>query len=117
MDLIQIEKNGIVYVTVKDKTNTEITLEIEAAIQQMVENGKKRLLFDLGAVEYLRSSVLRVILRAVKEVKQKHGKVVLCSLNRYVKEIFEANCPNTCIPISESVESGLNLLIGPLEAA
>jgi len=117
MKITQIEKNGIVCVTVKGRPEAELTLEFEKVVKQIIENDKRQLLFDLGALEYLRSSVLRVILNAVKEINQKRGKVVLCSLNGYVKEIFEVNCLNNSIPITESVESGLNVLLAPLKAA
>jgi len=86
-------------------------------VKQIVENGNRRLLIDLGGLEYLKSSVLRVILNAVKKINQKHGKVVICCLNGYAKEIFEVNYLNNSIPITESVKSGLNMLLAPLKAA
>ncbi len=117
MKIIQKEKNGIITVTIKGRTEAELTLELKEVVNQIVEGDKKRLLIDLGALEYLRSSVLRVILNAVKEIKQKRGKVAICCLNRYVKEIFEVNYLNNGIPITESVESGLKVLLAPLKAA
>ena len=117
MEIIQKEKNGIVTVTVKGRSEAELTLEFKEVVNQIVEGDKKRLLIDLGALEYLRSSVLRVILNAVKEIKRKQGKVVLCCLQGYVKEIFEVNYINNNIPITDSVESGLNVLLAPLKAA
>ena len=81
-------KNGIVCVTVKGRTGAELILEFDEVVKQIVEGDKRRLLFDLGALEYLRSSVLRVILNAVKEINQKRGKVAICCLNGYAKEIF-----------------------------
>ena len=40
--------------------------------------------------------MLRVILNAVKEeINQKGGKVAICCLNGYAKEIFEANYLNS----------------------
>ena len=117
MEIIQEEKNGIVCVTIKGRTEAELTPEFEEVVKQIVQVDKSRLLFDLGALEYLRSSVLRVILNAVKEINQKRGKVVICCLNGYAKEIFEVNYLNNGIPITESVESGLNVLLAPLKAA
>ncbi len=117
MEIIQIVKNGIVRVTVKGKTEAELALEFKGVVKQIVEGDKRRLLIDLGALEYLRSPVLRVILMAVKEINQNRGKVVLCCLNGYVREIFEVNYLNNSIPITESVESGLNALLTPLQAA
>ena len=117
MNIIKEEKYGIFCVTVKGRTEAELTPEFEEVVKQIIQCDKRRLLIDLGGLEYLRSSVLRVILKAVKEINQNRGKVVLCCLNGYAKEIFEVNYLNNSIPTTESVESGLNALLTPLQAA
>jgi anti-anti-sigma factor len=117
MEIIQTEKNGIVCVSVKARTTAELSLEFEEVVKQIIQCDKRRLLIDLGGLEYLRSSVLRVILNAVKEINQKRGKVAICCLNGYAKEIFKVNRLNSSISMTESVESGLNALLAPLKAA
>ncbi len=117
MEIIQNEKYGIVCVTVKGRTETELTPEFEAAIKKISEGDNRRLLLDLGDLEYLRSSSLRVILNAVKQINQKRGKVALCALKGYVQEIFEGNCFQGTFAIADSVESGLNALLKPLKEA
>lgn len=116
METIQNKKCGIVCVTIKGQTETKPTHDFEAAIQKIIAGDTKRLLLDLGELQYLRSSALRVILYTVKEMNRKSGKVVLCSLNHYVKEIFEENCRNNSITIAETLDSGLNALLIPLYA-
>jgi hypothetical protein len=49
--------------------------------------------------------------------KKKRGEVAICCLNRYVKKIFEANFYNNRIPITDSVETGLNVLLALSKAA
>ena len=71
----------------------------------------------ISALEYLRSSDLRVILKAAKAIHRKSGKVVLCCLKGYVKEVFEVTCLEDIIAISDSVESGLKELSRELKAA
>jgi anti-anti-sigma factor len=61
-------------------------------------------------LEYLSSAGLRVLLSAAKEMRRRDGKIVLCDLNEFVKEIFEVSGFQTLIPITESVESGLEVL-------
>lgn len=91
--------------------------EFEKAIKEIIAGGSSRLLIDLSALDYLPSSVLRVILNAIKAIDQKSGRVVLCCLNGYVKEIFEVNCFKSTIIITDSVESGLEALSCSLKAA
>ena len=58
MEIIQKEKNGIVCVTVKGRKEAGLTREFKEVVKQIVEGDKRRLLIDLGALQYLRSSVL-----------------------------------------------------------
>jgi anti-anti-sigma factor len=117
MEIIQREKNGIVCVIIKGRIEAGLAPEFEKAIQEIIAKDRRHLLFDLSALEYLRSSVLRVILNAIKEINHKSGRVVLCCLNGYVKEIFEVNRFKDTITITDSVESGLMELSCGLKAA
>ena len=117
MNIIKKEKNGIVYVAIRSQMGSMQTPEFEKTVQDIIKTDKKRLLFDLGALAYLKSSDLRVILNAVKKIDQKSGKVVLCALNGYVKEMFEVNCFQAPIEIADTVESGLKTLSNILNAA
>ena len=117
MEILQEEKNGIVCVTVKGRMEARLSPELERTIEAVLKSGQTRLLFDLSALEYLRSSVLRIILNAVKTLNHRKGKVVLCCLNSYVSEIFEVNRFKDAITITDSLESGLKAFACELKAA
>ena len=117
MGIIQKEENGIVCVTVKDRMETRLSPELEHTIAAILKNGQTRLLFDLSSLEYLRSSVLRVILSTVKTLNHRKGRVVLCCLNSYVSEIFEVNRFRDIITITDSRESGFKAFACELKAA
>ena len=110
MKIIQNEKYAIVLIAVAGRSETELNAELECAIQDIAKGENRQLLVDLSALKYLESSALRVILNAVKVINHRNGRVVLCSLNRYVKEIFESNCRKDTLKIADSVESGLSVL-------
>ena len=42
MDIIQLEKDGIVCVSVKDRMETELIREFDEVVKQIVESGKRR---------------------------------------------------------------------------
>jgi anti-sigma B factor antagonist len=117
MEVIHKEKNGIVCVTIKGRMSAEVTPELEGAIKKIVAHDKRCVLFDLEGLEYMRSPTLRVILKAVKQINQKRGKVALCSLNGYVTEIFEGNCFYDTFAIVDSIESGIQTLQKAINAA
>ena len=117
MEINLKEKNGIVRITIKGRMSAELAPELEIVIREIIRSDKRRILFDLGALEYLRTPTLRVILKAAKQINQKRGKVALCDLNGYVKEIFEGNCFQGAVTIADSVESGIRTLQTTLNAA
>jgi anti-anti-sigma factor len=51
-----------------------------------------------------------VLLSAAKEMRRRNGKIVLCALNEFVEEIFEVSGFQSLIPITDSVESGIETL-------
>jgi len=117
MEVNQKEKNGIVCITLKGRMGAELSSELETAIKKIMAGDKRRILFDLGALEYLRTPTLRVILKAVKQINRKRGMVALCALNGYVKEVFEGNHFQGTFAIVDSVESGIQELLSAAKAA
>jgi anti-anti-sigma factor len=117
MEINQNERNGVVCIAIRGRMSADLAPELDGTIKRIVAKDKRHVLFDLGALEYLRTPTLRVILKAVKQINQKNGKVALCSLNVYVREIFEGNCFQGTFTIADSVESGIQTLQSTLNAA
>ena len=62
---------------------------------------------EIGGMDYISSACLRVILMTVKALQNKKGKVVLSALTPYVREIFDVSNFSSIIPITDTVETGL----------
>ena len=107
MEIIQTEQDGIVIFAIKGRLDAESALEAENIITDTIAADQCKLIFDLSDLEYLSSGGLRVVLTASKETGLKDGKIVLCCLNEYVKEIFEVSGFHSIIPIVDTVESGI----------
>ena len=110
MEISQKEENGIVSIAIKGRLDADSSLEAEKVVKEVLGGETNRLLFNLGELEYLSSAGLRVLLSAAKEMRRRDGKIVLCDLNEFVKEIFEVSGFQSLIPITESVESGIEAL-------
>ena len=107
MKIAQLEKEGVICLKIDGRLDAESATEAETTVKGILKEGTQRLLFDLSRMEYISSAGLRVILMAVKELRNKKGKVVLCGLTPYVKEIFDVSNFSSIIPITDSVETGL----------
>ena len=110
MEITQKEENGIVSIAINGRLDADSSPEAEKVVKEALEGQTTRLLFNLSALEYLSSAGLRVLLSAAKEIRRREGKIVLCSLNEFVKEIFEVSGFQSLIPIADSVESGTEIL-------
>ena len=107
MEIVQKAENGTVCLTIKGRIDAGSSSKLEKAVEKIRNENNSRLLFDLGNLEYLKSQELRVILNAVKKIKQNGTKIVFCALNDNVKEIFDVCGIGANIHIANSVESGL----------
>jgi len=72
-------------------------------LQVIAEN----IILDCQSLDYLSSGGLRVVLEGAKRVWQIEGKMVLCSLKDYIKEVFEVTQFDAFLPIAETVEDAL----------
>jgi anti-anti-sigma factor len=107
MKIAHQEKDGIICFQIEGRLDAESAPEAETLVKGALQQGRQRLLFDMSKMDYISSAGLRVILMAVKDVRNKKGKVVLCGLTPYVKEIFDVSNFSSIIPITDSVEAGL----------
>ena len=110
MEITQKEENGIVSIVIKGRLDADSSTEAEKVVKDALGGETNRLLFNLDGLEYLSSAGLRVLLTAAKEMRRREGKIVLCALNEFVKEIFEVSGFQSLIPIADSVESGIEIL-------
>jgi len=110
MEISQKEEKGIVSIAIKGRMDADSSPDAEKVVKEALGAEANRLLFDLGELEYLSSAGLRVLLSAAKEMRRRDGKIVLCALNEFVNEIFEVSGFQSLIPISDSVESGIEVL-------
>ena len=81
--------------------------EFEKKILGTIGNGSKQLIADFQNLDYISSAGLRVILKATKELKRSEGKLILCSMKDYVKEVFEISGFDTFLPIVPTLEDAI----------
>ncbi len=107
MDIAQQEKNGVVCIKLTGRLDADSAPAAEAAVKELMQQGQTRVLFDLSELDYISSAGLRVILLTVKGLQGQKGKVVLSALRPYVREIFDVSNFSSIIPITDTVEAGL----------
>ena len=110
MDINHAKKGEITIITINGRLDGTTAPVADKTIKKILEGNCSRMLFDCSELNYLSSVGLRIILGAVTGLKRKAGKIVLCCLTDFVKEIFEVSGFDSMIPITDSVESGIKQL-------
>jgi len=62
---------------------------------------------DFEDLDYISSAGLRVILKTTKTLKRTEGKIILCSMQDYVREVFEISGFDAFLPITGRMDDAL----------
>jgi anti-sigma B factor antagonist len=65
------------------------------------------MIIDFKDLDYISSAGLRVILKATKALKREEGKMMLCDMQDYVKEVFEIAGFDSFLPIVGTMNDAL----------
>lgn len=101
------EKNAIV-VSIKGRMDAASSSDFEKQLSELMAKGEKDFIIDFGELDYISSAGLRSILTMLKNLKEKNGGLLLCSLKDLVKDVFDISGLSHVIPICETVESALS---------
>jgi len=94
----------VAVVAPRGRIDTNTSGELERTLFGHLGAGETRMLVDLSGVEYISSAGLRVLLKAEKAVRQKGGRLVLCSLGQPVREVFDLSGLSSVFAIEDTRE-------------
>jgi anti-sigma B factor antagonist len=103
MEVVEKKQNGICILGLLGRLDSNTSPEFEKKIFEVIEDGTKSVIVDFESLDYISSAGLRVLLKVTKELKRSDGKIVLCSMKEYIKEVFEIAGFVSLFPIVSSV--------------
>jgi anti-anti-sigma factor len=89
MDIYEERKDGLLVLGLEGRLDATNSKMLEDKVLAVIDEGEKQLVIDLSQLDYVSSAGLRVFLLASKRLHPAGGKLVLCSLQDPVKEVFE----------------------------
>lgn len=105
------EKNGdILVVSAAGQINSANAAGLESRLLEWAGDAEREWVLDLAQVEYISSAGLRVVLLLAKTLKQKGGRLVLCSLQPLVLEVFDISGFLEILDVAENREAALEAL-------
>ena len=107
MSLATRKEGGLTIVSISGRMDAVTTGEIEHDLAEVVESGEKRLLLDLGALEYVSSAGLRTFLVTAKRLKARAGEMVFANLAGHVQEVFDMSGFCSMFKVFDSTEAAV----------
>jgi anti-sigma B factor antagonist len=106
-------QNGVAILALKGRLDSNTSGDFEKKLLGMVQQGETRLVLDFSELDYISSAGLRVLLKAVKELKRSDGRLCVCSVKDYIREIFSLSGFLSFLPTHATLEESLRTFATP----
>jgi anti-sigma B factor antagonist len=107
MEITETKHDDYSIFKLNGRLDSNTAMGFEQKLFESIENGAQRLILDFQDLDYISSAGLRVILKATKSLKNSDGKLVLCAMQDYVKEVFEISGFDSFLPIEATVDDAV----------
>jgi len=99
MDITSSIDGEVAVLSIAGRIDFATSGNVEHAVTAAIEQGGKRLIFDMREVAYVSSAGLRAILIAAKKAKSAGGGVAVYGLQPEVQEVFTMSGFGKIVPI------------------
>jgi anti-sigma B factor antagonist len=107
MELTEIKQDDVMVFKLNGRLDSKTSPDFEEKISSTISKGSSAMIVDFEKLEYISSAGLRVILKATKDIHRQGGKIYLCAMQDYVKEVFEIAGFDTFLPIAATLDEAL----------
>jgi len=107
MEISEKKEQGAMILELNGRLDAVTAPGFGEKVLQVIEGGENKLVLALEGLEYVSSAGLREFLKAAKKMKSVGGKIALCSMKDYVREIFDMSGFASLIPIKDSVDQAV----------
>lgn len=110
MEISEEKKGDALVLSLSGRLDAATSKAFQDRILAVIDAGERRLVVDLSQLDYLSSSGLRVFLLAAQRLSGANGKIVLCSLMKPVREVFDIVGFSSLFSIYGSADEALRSL-------
>ncbi len=107
MEIKQQKRDNVSILELIGRLDANTAGQLEKTLIPMIESGEKSIILDFSNLEYISSAGLRILLLAAKMQKKSQGKIILCAMKDFIKEIFEIAGFTPIFTICDSIELAL----------
>ena len=107
MEIIEEVHNDINIYRLIGRLDSNTSPGLEQKLFQAISEGAKNMVVDFKDIDYISSAGLRVILKAFKALDREDGRIMLCSMQDYVRQLFETTGIDSFVPIVATLDDAL----------
>lgn len=100
-------ENEIALIEVEGEVDAHTARELDRALNDLLAQGRSRLVLDASRMGYISSAGLRAIVFAHREACQRGGQVRICGLSAQARRIFEMAGFDECLPLRETCQQAM----------
>ena len=100
-------EGGVVLMALRGRLDPTTGGQVEARLLALLAPEVRTMILDLGGVDYISSAGLRVLLVVGKQLRERRGQLMLCSVQQYVKQVLDLSGFSTLFPQCASREDAL----------
>jgi len=108
VELLERKNNDVLIIEIHGKLDSNTSAQLEQKLIAEIDGGVTKIIVDCSKLDYISSAGLRVLLVGAKKLKVNNGKIILCSLQDYIKEVFEIAGFTAIFPIHSDLSVALS---------
>lgn len=102
---VSSERDGSALVVAVDgRIDGSNSQEFQDRFEEVIEDGDRAVVLDMGKLTYISSSGLRATLLLARRLQRQQAKFAICSLSPSIKEVFEISGFDRIIQVLASRE-------------
>jgi anti-sigma B factor antagonist len=107
MEITEEKQDTVSIFKLNGRLDSNTSQGFEKKIFDAISDGSINMIIDFKDLDYISSAGLRVILKATKALNREEGKIMLCAMQDYVKEVFEIAGFDSFLPIVPTMDDAL----------
>jgi len=96
--------NGLVIISLTGKLDALTSDSLDKILDKCRKNISIKIIIDLSELNYISSAGLRVLITFLKDVEKNEGILILCGMNRSIKNIFDISGLSGIFKIEPTLE-------------
>jgi anti-sigma B factor antagonist len=107
VEIIEEVQDGIKIFRLKERLDSNTFQGLEDELFRAISDGSTKIIVDFENLDYISSAGLRLVIKVHKTLLREDGRLILCSMQNYIREIFKTTGIENFVLILDTMEQAL----------